>query len=197
MNCLIVGKTKILELTDNEFSIDKLSMLFPRFEQIQNQDCLLRAFMSLLINILSLISAFLAMEFVAWISHKYLMHGFGWSVHKDHHQPQQGAFQKNDLFFLLFAIPAITFIFYGIHNGTDWMVFLGIGISAYGMCYFLIHDVFIHQRFSWFKRSDNVYLRAIRKAHKVHHKSQVKEGGECFGMLLVPIRYFREASAKQ
>ena len=28
---------------------------------------------------------FLIMEFVAWAVHKYIMHGFLWSLHKDHH----------------------------------------------------------------------------------------------------------------
>ena len=41
----------------------------------------------------------IAMEFVAWFSHKYIMHGFLWSWHEDHHQPHQegdGFFEKND-----------------------------------------------------------------------------------------------------
>jgi beta-carotene 3-hydroxylase len=72
-------------------------------------------------------------------------------------------------------------------------VVIGFGIAAYGFAYFLVHEVFIHRRLSWFKNSDNIYLRAIRKAHKVHHKKLMKEDGECFGMLVVPYKYFREA----
>jgi beta-carotene 3-hydroxylase len=34
---------------------------------------------------------------------------------------------------------------------------------------------------------------AIRKAHKVHHKHLGKEDGECFGMLIVPLKYYQEA----
>jgi beta-carotene 3-hydroxylase len=149
--------------------------------------------MSILINTISLVAAFCAMEIVAWASHKYIMHGFGWEIHKDHHVPHDGMFQRNDLFFLLFAIPAFLAVFYGASNGLTWLTSLGFGISAYGFCYFLVHDVFIHQRFPWFKRTDNAYFRAIRKAHKIHHKSQYKEDGECFGMLFVPFKYFREA----
>ena len=63
--------------------------------------------MSILINTISLVAAFCAMEIVAWASHKYIMHGFGWEIHKDHHVPHDGMFQRNDLFFLLFAIPRI------------------------------------------------------------------------------------------
>jgi beta-carotene 3-hydroxylase len=36
-------------------------------------------------------------------------------------------------------------------------------------------------------------LPAIRKAHKVHHKHLGKEDGECFGMLVVPFKYYKEA----
>jgi beta-carotene 3-hydroxylase len=133
------------------------------------------------------------MEFMAWFTHKYVMHGIGWYFHKDHHQKEPGFFEKNDVFFLIFAIPSWLFIMYGMMAGNDWRVFVGAGIAIYGLCYFLVHDVFIHRRFDWFKHSDSPYLRAIRKAHKVHHKHLNKEEGECFGMLIVPFKYLREA----
>jgi len=137
------------------------------------------------------------MEFMAWFTHKYVMHGMGWYFHRDHHQRKPGFFEKNDVFFLIFAVPSWLFIMYGMMAGNDWRVFVGVGIALYGICYFLVHDVFIHRRFDWFKHSDNFYLRAIRKAHKVHHKHLYKEEGECFGMLIVPFKYFREALAFQ
>jgi beta-carotene 3-hydroxylase len=43
-------------------------------------------------------------------------------------------------------------------------MYIGFGILAYGIAYFLVHEVFIHQRFKWFRNSDNVYFRAIRRA---------------------------------
>lgn len=141
------------------------------------------------------IATFFFMEFMAWFTHKYVMHGLGWFFHKDHHQREPGFFEKNDVFFLIFAVPSWLFIMFGMMAGNDWKLYVGIGIAIYGMCYFLIHDVFIHRRFAWFKHSDNVYLRAIRKAHKVHHKHLNKEDGECFGMLFVPFKYFRDAQA--
>jgi len=148
-------------------------------------------------NILLIIGTFFFMEFMAWFTHKYVMHGLGWYFHRDHHQRSPGFFEKNDVFFLIFAVPSWLFIMFGMMAGNDWRVFVGIGIALYGLCYFLVHDVFIHRRFNWFKHSDNFYLRAIRKAHKVHHKHLHKEEGECFGMLIVPIKYFREALAFQ
>ena len=94
--------------------------------------------------------------------------------------------------FLIFAIPSAYCFISGSLAG-DFRFWIGAGIALYGLAYFLVHDVFIHQRFSWFKRTKNAYFMAIRKAHKVHHKHLSKEDGECFGMLFVPPRYLREA----
>jgi beta-carotene 3-hydroxylase len=48
----------------------------------------------------------------------------------------------------------------------------------------MIHDVLIHQRFKWFKHTNNKYLIGLRKAHKVHHKHLGKEHGECLNVIL-------------
>jgi beta-carotene 3-hydroxylase len=141
-------------------------------------------------------ATFFIMEFMAWFMHKYIMHGFMWYFHEDHHQPIPKLFgfaERNDVFFLIFAVPSWLCIMLGLMYQHYIPVSIGFGIAAYGFAYFLVHEVFIHRRLSWFKHSDNVYLRAIRKAHKVHHKRLGKEEGECFGMLIVPYKYFREA----
>ena len=134
------------------------------------------------------------MESVAWFTHKYIMHGWLWKLHDDHHNKDASRFfERNDFFFLIFAIPGFLLLFIGTYSGIGTCLWIGTGITLYGIAYFLVHDVFIHQRFKWFRKSDNFYLRAIRKAHKVHHKHLTKEQGECFGMLWVPFKYFREA----
>lgn len=149
----------------------------------------------MLVAILITLGTFLLMEGVTWCTHKFVMHGFMWYFHDDHHNPDKSFFEKNDAFFLIFAIPSFLLMLFGANAGFDWRFFIGLGIMLYGAAYFLVHDVLIHQRFSWFKRTDNVYFRALRKAHKVHHKHLGKEDGECFGMLFVPFKYFREASS--
>tara|TARA_R110001592_G_scaffold307299_3_gene581076 strand:+ start:109336 stop:109794 length:459 start_codon:yes stop_codon:yes gene_type:complete len=136
---------------------------------------------------------FVIMEFMAWFTHKYVMHGFMWYFHKDHHQVEPGFFEKNDAFFVIYAIPSASLMIFGSLAGYDWRFFAGLGILFYGICYFLVHDVLIHRRFKWFDKTDNFYFRAIRKAHKVHHKNIYKPDGKCFGMLLVPKKYFVEA----
>ena len=145
------------------------------------------------INIIITLGTFFFMEFVSWFTHKFVMHGFLWVLHEDHHKPHNHILEKNDAFFLMFAIPSSMLMVFGSLQGLDYRFFIGIGILLYGVAYFLVHEVLIHQRLPWFKRTNNIYFRAIRKAHKVHHKHLDKEDGECFGMLLVPMKYFREA----
>ncbi len=133
------------------------------------------------------------MEFITWLTHKYIMHGFLWYLHEDHHQPKYtNWFEKNDLFFVIFAIPSSIFIIYGIQYNFNILFFIGLGILLYGVCYFIVHDVIIHQRFKWFTHIKWKYLQALRKGHKMHHKKTSKKGSECFGMLWVPMKYFRE-----
>jgi len=145
--------------------------------------------------ILITLGTFLFMEAVTWFTHKYIMHGFMWYFHDDHHTPGKSLFEKNDAFFLIFATPSFLLMLFGSMDGFDWKFFVGFGIMLYGICYFLVHDVLIHQRLPWFKRTNNLYFRALRKAHKIHHKHLGKEDGECFGMLFVPFKYFREAAS--
>ncbi|WP_456867525.1 beta-carotene hydroxylase [Galbibacter sp. BG1] len=135
---------------------------------------------------------FCLMEAVTWFTHKYIMHGFMWYFHDDHHQPgYPHVFEKNDFFFIIFAIPSILLFYFGTIDGVNYLFFIGLGILFYGIAYFLVHDVLIHQRFKWFKRTNNTYLKGLRKAHKIHHKHLGKEDGECFGMLFVPKKYFK------
>jgi len=141
------------------------------------------------IFILITIATFLLMEGVTWLTHKYVMHGFLWYLHEDHHKPKGNAFEKNDAFFLIFAIPSWLCIMLGLQNKIFWMAAIGFGIALYGAAYFIVHEVIIHQRFKLFTRSNNTYVRTIRWAHKMHHKHVDKEEGESFGMLMVAKKY--------
>lgn len=148
--------------------------------------------MEILLFIGVTVVTFLLMEMVTWLTHKYVMHGFLWYLHKDHHQPKyQHIFEKNDTFFVIFAIPSITLFYLGVTPNLNYLFFIGLGIFFYGLAYFFIHDILIHQRIKWFKRTNVGYFKGLRKAHKIHHKYLDKEDGECFGMLLVPKKYFK------
>ncbi|MEQ8219252.1 MAG: sterol desaturase family protein [Arenibacter sp.] len=146
-----------------------------------------------ILYILITLSTFVIMEVVTWCTHKFVMHGFLWVLHEDHHEPKYPhVFEKNDAFFVIFAIPSIALFYFGVTPTLNYLFFIGLGILFYGLAYFLVHDVLIHQRFKWFKNIKNKYLLALRKAHKIHHKNMGKEEGECFGMLLVPKKYFKQ-----
>ena len=61
--------------------------------------------------ILSLFTAFSIMEFMAWFSHKYIMHGFLWFLHKDHHKKNHKSwFERNDVFFIFYAVVSMLFV---------------------------------------------------------------------------------------
>ena len=136
-------------------------------------------------------ATFFFMEFVAWATHKYIMHGFLWNLHQDHHVVDKNKiFQKNDYFFLIFAIPSIVLMYYGFSN-MSVEFFIGLGILFYGIAYFLVYDVIIHRRLPPPSKTKSKYIKAIRKAHKIHHKNLGKQNGVNFGMLIVPKKYFK------
>lgn len=146
--------------------------------------------MSLFFLILITLGTFMLMEAITWLTHRYVMHGFLWYLHKDHHQPEPGFFEKNDAFFLIFAVPSWLCIMFGLQNQRYWVAAIGFGIALYGLAYFIVHEVIIHQRFKWFTRSNNTYVKTIRWAHKMHHKHLGKDEGESFGMLYVAKKYW-------
>ncbi len=160
------------------------------------KDCLAKKYvMEVLLYIGITLGAVVFMEFMAWFAHKYVMHGFLWSWHEDHHKPnheKEGFFEKNDLFFLVFAIPSMICYILGATTPQFWLLFVGIGISIYGLIYFLIHDVYIHRRFKWFKQLDGIYSRAILRAHGAHHAKQTKHDCESFGLLVVNKKFFKK-----
>lgn len=143
--------------------------------------------------ILVFILTFCIMEFMAWFTHKYIMHGFLWILHSDHHHKDHNSkFERNDAFFIFYAVVSITCFLLWQNGIMELGLAIGLGIFAYGLAYFLVHDIFIHQRFKLFRNADNVYAKGVRRAHKMHHKHTGKEDGECFGMLYIPFKYFKK-----
>lgn len=137
------------------------------------------------------IFVFVLMEGATWLIHKYVMHGFLWVLHRDHHDHStEGHFEKNDYFFVIFALPAIALMYFGAKQEFNYLFYIGLSITLYGMAYFFVHDIFIHQRIKIFRKTQSPYFLALRRAHKQHHKHLGKEDGECFGFLYVPQKYF-------
>lgn len=131
-----------------------------------------------------------AMEGFSWFIHKYLFHGPLWFIHKSHHTERKGWFEFNDVFSLLFATTSLYLMWTG-RLDLGYSFWIGLGISIYGIIYFIFHDWFIHNRFKSFK-SGNAYLLGIRRAHKIHHKSTEKNPSEEFGLLIASRKYFNQ-----
>lgn len=154
--------------------------------------------MSIILNVVTVIISATAMEAVAWLSHKYLMHGFLWVLHADHHIPHEKKWEYNDFFALIFALPSFLGIFFGIKYGFNFYFYIGIGILIYGLLYTLIHEGLIHGRIKIWQNTQNWYLLGLKLGHQSHHiKDQDPNRNKlkdlCFGMLWVPNYYFEEA----
>jgi beta-carotene 3-hydroxylase len=133
-------------------------------------------------RILIVVATVLVMEFVAWSAHKYIMHGWGWGWHRDHHEPHDNVLEKNDLFGIVGAATAISLFVYGYYD-SPFLWWVGVGVTAYGIIYTLIHDGLVHQRYFKYvpKRG---YAKRLVQAHKLHHATVGKEGGVSFGFVL-------------
>ncbi|MCW1430587.1 sterol desaturase family protein [Novosphingobium sp. JCM 18896] len=144
--------------------------------------------MSSLAAVLIVLATVAAMEFVAWASHKYVMHGFGWGWHRDHHEPHDKLLEKNDLYALVGAAMSIAMFALGsplVMGAGAWEpgTWIGLGVLVYGVIYTLIHDGLVHQRyFRWVPRGG--YAKRLVQAHKLHHATTCKEGGVSFGFVI-------------
>ena len=146
---------------------------------------------------------FWAMELIAWSSHKYVMHGFGWGWHRDHHERHDGLFEKNDRYALVGAGMSISAFALGspaIMGKQAWTpgTWIGLGVLAYGLVYTLIHDGLVHQRyFRWVPKRG--YAKRLVQAHKLHHATEGKEGGVSFGFVIArdPARLKRELAEQR
>ena len=145
---------------------------------------------------LIVIVAFVGMEFAAWATHKYLMHGPLWFLHEDHHNLTGKPLQKNDSFALIFAIPSASGFIFGSIYQNDILFFSGLGILLYGIAYLFVHDIFIHRRIKIFTKPKNSYLRAVLYEHRKHHANEQKENGEFFGMLFVSFKSLKALNVK-
>ncbi len=142
---------------------------------------------TMFIPLLIVVASVLAMECVAWSSHKYIMHGFGWGWHRDHHERHDRLVEKNDLYAVVGAAISMGCFAIGsplVFGTAAWWpgTWVGLGVMIYGVIYTLIHDGLVHQR--WFRyvpRSG--YPMRLVQAHKLHHATVGKHGGVSFGFV--------------
>ena len=154
--------------------------------------------------------SFVLMEPVTALTHRFVMHGLGAVLHHSHHRNaaapfdrdtgspdtagRYGAhgFEANDAFPVMFAALVLVGIAVGFNvDGWAFLVPVGVGITAYGVCYALVHDVYIHRRVGRHHVTGRRVpgLHHLATAHRVHHD----RNGAPYGMLL-PVIGWRSGS---
>lgn len=126
-----------------------------------------------------------AMDFWAALLHGRVWHSWLWGVHRSHHEPRpDGArFEANDALSLLHAPIAIALILFGCRGAPgiarEVAFGVGIGMSAFGIAYVVVHDGLVHERMpvKWLLRFR--YFRSVVRAHRVHHS--LAAGGAPYG----------------
>lgn len=144
--------------------------------------------MSPITGILLFIFTVLFMEGWAWLSHKFLLHGPLWFMHRTHHEPQETWWEWNDLVAVVYGVGSTALIVVGMREFT-WHLYIGAGIAAYGALYFLFHDVIIHRRIKIKYNFGSSYINRLIRAHKMHHKHMQQHDSEAFGFLYAPKKY--------
>jgi beta-carotene 3-hydroxylase len=143
--------------------------------------------MAIASGLLLFFGTILAMEVVAYVAHRWVMHGPGWFLHASHHRPRTGPFEANDWYAVIFAIPSILLLLAGVRLGWgDGYAWAGAGIAAYGAIYFGFHDVIVHRRIGHRYVPRSAYMKRIVQAHRLHHAVETKAGTVSFGFLWAP-----------
>lgn len=147
-------------------------------------------------NALILLATVILMEIVAALSHKYIMHGWGWGWHLSHHEPHESKFELNDLYAVVFALLSIGLIWLGV-NGVWPLQWIGAGMTTYGALYFMVHDGLVHQRLPFRYIPRKGYLKRLYMAHRMHHAVRGREGCVSFGFLYAPPLHKLQATLRQ
>ena len=155
--------------------------------------------MSLALGILLFFATIGAMEGVAYVTHRWVMHGRrGWFLHESHHRERRGMFELNDLYAVIFAGPSILLLAGGVRWGWgDWSTWVGAGIAGYGAIYFGFHDVIVHRRIAHRIVPRSNYFKRTVQAHRIHHAVETRDGTVSFGFIYAPpVEALKAALAK-
>lgn len=165
-------------------------------------------------------ASFVVMEPVTALTHRFVMHGVGRALHRSHHRNGSSSFQihrsridnadagetqsygthgleANDAFPVMFAALVMVGLAVGFNvDGWSFLVPMGVGVTAYGVCYALVHDVYIHGRIRAATAGPTTRLgrsvpglQHLAAAHRLHHD----RNGAPYGMLL-PVTGWRNGS---
>lgn len=132
------------------------------------------------------LGVFLLMEGVAWWTHRYIMHGWGWGWHRSHHEPHDRVLEKNDLYAVVGSVVGSGLFVLALLTRSWALYAVATGVTAYGAMYGFVHDGLVHQRWPWRWMPRNGYARRLVQAHRLHHAVRTKHGAVSFGFILAP-----------
>nr|WP_314578963.1 sterol desaturase family protein [uncultured Pseudomonas sp.] len=139
----------------------------------------------MILNFAIFLGTLIAMEGVGFLAHKYVMHGWGWFLHRSHHEEQLGAFETNDIYLLALGLVAVGLIVLG-NSGHDPLQWVGAGVAAFGLIYILVHDGVVHRHWPVRPKPRNRYLKRLYHAHLMHHAVKGRRNSVSFGFLYAP-----------
>ena len=135
------------------------------------------------------LAAFVLMEPITAATHRWVMHGIGEFLHRSHHQRTLTRLERNDWYPVMFAATVNVGFLAGFNwNGFGTLVPIGIGVTAYGAAYALVHDVYIHGRLGWFDGQQIQVFERLAEAHRVHHLYNAAPYGMLFPMVPSELR---------
>jgi beta-carotene 3-hydroxylase len=127
------------------------------------------------------VAAFLVMEPVAALVHRRVMHGGGWGWHRSHHARARPTVEGNDAYPLVIAAGTVVAMTAGeLIDPLRPLLWIGAGMTAYGVAYLVVHDLLVHQRLGRLPLVRSRYVRWVATAHGRHHD----DGGAPYGFLL-------------
>ncbi|EED90945.1 hypothetical protein THAPSDRAFT_263437, partial [Thalassiosira pseudonana CCMP1335] len=136
----------------------------------------------------------IAMEYISRYSHCYLWHGkFLWWINGSHHHqyPAVGSTPLNDAFAVFFATIATLAMWIGSEPPStltkDCSIGIGLGVTLYGLSYFVGHDIVAHERLG--KGVANALRRAfpyMEQCASVHIRNDSDPYGAPYGFWLGP-----------
>lgn len=139
----------------------------------------------MLFNLVVVLGTLVAMEGVGTLAHKYIMHGWGWWLHRSHHEPQLGMLETNDFYLLALALIAAGLVAFGKagHAPLQWV---GAGVAGYGVLYVIFHDGLFHRHWPFKPTPLSRYLRRLHYAHRLHHARRGRKNSVSFGFFYAP-----------
>ena len=114
------------------------------------------------------------MEPWAMLLHGMVWHGPLFFMHGSHHAPARGRFEWNDVLSALHAPIAIALVLYGCRASPgvarEACFGVGLGMTFFGIAYFVVHDGFVHGRLRVEFLSKYKYFRRLKVCHQAHHR---------------------------